>query len=155
MIRHCFSIESFSFEVWSLGELPRVFVERRAGIRTSFWWTNGSSGGSMYVNQISAREPFPPTFRLSPGLVCCRGDSAQSSSLEKKSVVSHTFILPFGHPGLNHEQLGKWSCPCAWIACCLSLLAPCEQRESLGDRFSAGMLSTLYLGLVFLEKGSL
>lgn len=56
---------------------------------------------------------------------------------------------------LNHEQLGKRSCPCAWIACCLSLLAPCEQRESLGDRFSAGMLSTLYLGLVFLEKGSL
>lgn len=56
---------------------------------------------------------------------------------------------------LKHEQLGKQSRPCAQIACSLSLFPPCEQRESLRDRFRAGMLSILYLGLVFLEKGSL
>lgn len=57
---------------------------------------------------------------------------------------------------LKHEHLSERSCPCAQMAGSLSLplFAPCEQRESLRDGFSAGMLSTLYLGLVFLEKDS-
>ena len=56
---------------------------------------------------------------------------------------------------LKHEQLGERSCLWARVARSLSLFAPCEQRESLRDGFRAGTLSTLYLGLVFSEKGSL
>lgn len=51
---------------------------------------------------------------------------------------------------LKHEQLGKRSCPCAQIACLLSLFAPCAQRGI----FEGQVLCRCARSLVFPEKGS-